>query len=86
MRTPLGTIELSIEHQELRMAGTRVQLEPPGTVAHVAGLTCGSNRGIARAYLAAPLVVVVPRVELGGDGCVGLPSADLAVAITRGSR
>jgi hypothetical protein len=42
---------------------------------------CGEVLGIKDAFGTTKIVVVVPRVQLGGDSCFGSLSADLAIAV-----
>ena len=56
----------------------------PGWRASTAGGgSCGSVRGLGVAFGAkrAGFVVVVPRIQLGGDSCFGAPASDQALAI-----
>lgn len=60
------------------------KFEAPGTGAgELAGRGCGAVIGFTKGFGARDLgfAVALPRVNLGGDSCVGRPSADLAIVV-----
>ena len=80
------TITFSRDKQEVRVGrASPVRFSPPGErdrdVDVGGGGGCGQTIGFARAFGAGKLVVIVPQVQLGGDSCTGIPSAELALAI-----
>ncbi len=86
--TPSGaTIELAVSTGTLtRVRGAkrraiRATFPGPGSSMESHG-ACGNLRGIARAFGNEHVVVLVPSVNLGGDSCFGMPSAELAIAVS----
>jgi hypothetical protein len=54
---------------------------PGSASAEIGGGSCGDITGLDRGFAGKGIVIVVPRVSLGGDSCTGSPTADLAIAV-----
>jgi hypothetical protein len=67
--------------ERTRRRALRASFGAPGSAMEARG-GCGEILGVERAFGNDHLVVVVPTVNLGGDSCFGLPSSDLAIALT----
>jgi hypothetical protein len=76
------TLAFDSAHEQVTAGTVTKQLGAPGD-AMMGTTTCGVNTGLAEAFggKALGIVIVVPRVNLGGDSCFGNPSADNALAI-----